>query len=182
LLAILVAASAPARAQAIRTLGDEYDVFGYPGYYGEAGFRYYGLRWPGYYRVVPPSIENPKVIVPNRGIAREAQQPSLTSPASTDGLETLLEKADVLFGDSGNVLRCAKETRDLIRKRGQVADTTQIIAGVIYLAEHSHNPTAQRKENTKPRFADYCNQYLDWRCQGKSHQEAIARIDARGRF
>jgi hypothetical protein len=183
LLAIPLAVSLPAHAQAIRYLGDDYyDPLGYPGYYGPTGYRSYLFRGLGYYRIVPPAIENPRVITLNRGTTPEAQQPSMTSPVGTDRLETLLEKAESLFADPGNIVRCARETRDLVRKAGQLADTTQIIAGAVALAERSHNPTAQGKGTAKLRFADYCNQYLDWRCRGKSHQEAIAQIDGRGRF
>jgi hypothetical protein len=182
LLAVPLAVSVPAEAQVGLGLSDYYDSFGYPDYYGQTGSRYYPYRWLGYYRVVPPAIENPKVIVPRRGTAPEVQQPSATSPVSSDRLESLLEKAESLFADPGSILRCARETRDLLRKKGQLADTTQIIEGAVSLAERSHNPTAQGKETAKPRFADYCNAYLDWRCRGKSHQEALAKIDGRDRF
>jgi hypothetical protein len=181
LLAVAPGFSGSAKAQPLRIQGDVYDPYGYQGYYGDLGYRDV-YRGPGFYRFVPPGIENPKVIVPGRQVAANGQQPSVASRASEESLETLLEKAEILFGDPDNIYRSARETRDLVRKKGQVADATQIIAGAIYLAEHPRNPTAQRQGVTKPRFADYCNQYLDWRCKGKSHQEAIARIDGLVRY
>jgi hypothetical protein len=176
LLAIAPASSGSAEAQPLRIQGDVYDPYGYQGYYGDFGYRDV-YRGPGFYRFVPPAIENPKVIVPGRQVAANGQQPSMASQAGAESLESLLEKAEVLFGDPDNVYRIARETRDIVRKKGQVADVTQIIAGAIYLSERPRNSKAQGPEVARPRFADYCNQYLDWRGRGKSHQEAIAKLD-----
>jgi hypothetical protein len=49
----------------------------------------------------------------------------------------------------------------------------EIIKGGIYLAEHSHYPNRP----DKPRFGENCSIYELWRKDGKTHQQAIAKMD-----
>lgn len=96
-------------------------------------------------------------------------------------VEKLLAKAETLFRDPGEIMLTARDARDRVREFGQEADTIAIVEGGVYLAEHTHYPE-ERGKMPKPGFSEYCTYYVDWRKQGMTHKEAIAKIDELEKF
>jgi hypothetical protein len=89
--------------------------------------------------------------------------------------DRLIARAQVLFADSSRIKTYARHARDLLRKKGYMVDTLQIIEGGVDWAEQTRHTSDHRREE-KPSFAEYCTLYTRWREQGKSHEEMLAQL------